>query len=206
MSPDAASLEAELRQLQATTLDDAFFARLEAASADTLTTLSHEEIRFEALLRQATPAPLPADFLMKLEAITSSTPFGFEDKILPFPKAGQAPVTSRKPTSLWRAAAAVAIIGASTALLIPAGNRSKDPAPSQASISRPSSDHFIPASFDRNVSNFKNEGTIWNADKQPQSVIRVEYKDKIIYKDSMNRTFQIEQPRVQYMSVPVRTD
>ncbi len=206
MTPDSASLEAELRQLQAAALDDDFFSRLDAAADGTLTTLSAEEIRFESFLRQSSAAPFPKDFLAQLETVVSTTPFAVDEKILLFPKVGQKPAKPRKQTSIWAAAAAVALIGSFSALMIPEGKQSSDDTHLQSSINPVSSGNFIPASFDRNISNVKNEGMIWNGNQQPQSVIRVEYKDKIIYKDSMNRTFQIEQPRVQYMSVPEKTD
>lgn len=206
MTPDSASLETELRKLQAATLDDAFFSRLDAAADGTLTVLSPEEIRFESFLRQTTAASLPRDFLAQLETVVFTTPFAVDEKILLFPKVGQKPAKPRKQTSIWAAAAAVALIGGLSALIIPEGKQPNDITHFQTSINPPNSGNFIPASFDRNLSNVKNEGTIWNDEQQPQSVIRVEYKDKIIYKDSMNRTFQIEQPRVQYMSVPAKTD
>jgi hypothetical protein len=205
MTYDTASLEAELRQLQASALDDAFFARLDAAAEGTLTTLSPEEIRFEAYLRERSPAALPADFLAQLETVVSTTPFAVDEKILLFPKAGQPVSKSRKPNSMWGAAAAVALVGGFSALMIP----DRTPATNNTSLqpqASASSSNLVPASFDRNLSNLKSEGVIWNSNHQPQSVIRVEYKDKIIYKDSMNRTFQIEQPRVQYMAVPAKTD
>jgi hypothetical protein len=171
-----------------------------------LATLTSDEFRFESLLRQRSPTPLPAEFLAQLEAIVATAPFAVDEKILLFPKGGRASVKPRRQTSIWRAAAAVALIGGFSALMIPSNKQAPPATNLQSAIPQPSSGNFIPASFDRNVSNVKNEGLMWNADQQPQSVIRVEYRDKIIYKDSMNRTFQIEQPRVQYLSVPAKTD
>jgi hypothetical protein len=206
MTPDSATLEAELRKLQAATLDDDFFNRLEAATSDSLTILNPEEIRFEAFLRQTRPAALSADYLAKLETVVSTTPFAVNDKILLFPVTSPQAVTPRKQASAWRAVAAVAVIGAFSALMIPLGKKTGTADTFQETVSHPTSGNFIPASFDRNISTVKNEGMVWNSNQQAQSVIRVEYKDKIIYKDSMNRTFQIEQPRVQYLSIPAKTD
>ena len=47
---------------------------------------------------------------------------------------------------------------------------------------------------------------MWQTDTQPKSVVRVIYKDKMTLKDDRGRTFQVEQPRVEYLLVPARTD
>lgn len=206
MTPDLTSLEAELRSLRAAEFDDAFFARLEAAADDSLVTLSPDELRFEETLRQ-TPLPaLSPAHLTALEEIVATTPFAVTDKILLFPVSGAPQHKPQRSSTTWRAAAAVAVIGAFSALLIPTGEPSDSAKESGQVASRPASGNFIPASFDRNVSTVKNEGFIWGTDQSPKSVIRVEYKDKIIYRDSLNRTFQIEQPRVQFLAIPAKTD
>jgi hypothetical protein len=206
MTPDSASIEAELRQLKAASLDDDFFARLEAAADDSLTTLSAEEIRFEEFLRETHPTALSPDYLAQLVTYVSATPFAVNEKIVLFPISGPQLVSPKKPFAVWQAAAAVAIFGAFCALTIPSGKQAGADRSSQMAENLPSKGNFIPASFDRNISTVKNEGIVWNQQQQAQNVIRVDYKEKIVYKDSMNRAVQIEQPRVQYLSVPATTD
>lgn len=213
MTHDKSSLEAALRDLQAATLDDALLQRLEAAADGTLAQLSREEVRFEEFLRQTSPAKLPPDFMATLEAIVHEVPFAVNEKIVLFPKGNQAPVTRAK-RPMWAAAAAVALVGGLTALMIPTGRIAQNTASQTAtspSISSPmvstgAEGNFVPASFNRGISEVHDEGVVWKSNSQPHSVVRVVYKDLITAKDKDGRTVQVEQPRVEYMLVPAKAD
>lgn len=209
MTPDHPSLEAELRDLQAAPLDDALLLRLEAAADGSLTQLSREEIRFEAALREIPPARLSNDFLAVLEAVVHEVPFSMNDKVLLFPKANAVP-KPRQPRPMWGAAAAVALFGAITALMIPAGksptNTLTGTTPDSKPMNNTTSGNFVPASFDRGISEVRDEGVVWKSNQQPHSVVRFVYKDIITLKDENGRTFQVEQPRVEYLLVPAKTD
>jgi hypothetical protein len=209
MTHDPTSLEAQLRELQATALDDALLLRLEAAAEGTLTQLGHEEIRFEAVLRKTSPARLSPDFLAQLESVVHEVPFAVNEKIVMFPKANTATHTHRKRPA-WGAAAAVALIGAASALLIPAGKTpgkiAGPSAPVSPPVTRPANGNFVPASFNRGVSEVHDEGVVWKPNNQPHSLVRVVYTDKITLKDGNGRTFQVEQPRVEYMLVPAKSN
>ena len=209
MTHDPSSLEVQLRDLQVSALDEALLSRLEAAADGSLTQLDHEEIRFEALLRNTSPARLPADFLAQLDAIFHEVPFAVNEKIVLFPKANPA-VHTRRQRPLWGAAAAVALIGAATALLMPAGKTPNQLGSQMTQVSspvaRPANGNFAPASFNRGVSEVHDEGVVWKANNQPHSLVRVVYKDKITLRDNQGRTFQVEQPRVEYMLVPAKTN
>ena len=212
MTHDPSFLEAQLRELQATALDDALLLRLEAAAEGTLTELSHEEVRFEALLRKTSPARLSPEFLAQLEAVVHEVPFSVNEKIVLFPKANTSTHTRRK-RPMWAAAAAVALIGAGSALLIPAGKAPEKivsqsaPVPAVSpSISRTANGNFVPASFNSGVSEVHDEGVVWKSNNQPHSLVRVTYKDKITLKDQEGRTFQVEQPRIEYMLVPAKSN
>lgn len=208
MTPDQASLEADLRGLQAAALDEAMLSRLEAAADGTLTQLSHMEIRFETFLRESSPAKLSPDFLASLESIVHEVPFGVNEKIVPFPKAGTTPHIRRRP--MWAAAAAVALLGAVSALILPGGKAPEKTARLAAPVSSPAANtangNFLPASFNRGLSEIHDEGVVWKSNNQPHSVVRVVYKDKITLKDASGRTFQVEQPRVEYLLVPAKTN
>lgn len=210
MTSDHSILEAELRELTPTALDQAFLNRLEESAEGTWTELSQQEIRFENLLRRASPAKLDSAFLAHLETLVQDVPFTTVEKIVPFPK----PVTvapARASRPVWGAAAAVALIGAATALIMPVG-KSPDTTPRlltaapPSSISSPASGHFVPAGFNRGLSEVHDEGVVWKSNKQPHSVVRVVYKDLVTLKDGSGRTVQVEQPRVEYMLVPARAD
>ncbi|MES2923107.1 MAG: hypothetical protein V4819_16240 [Verrucomicrobiota bacterium] len=209
MTLDPTSLEAQLRELQAAALDDALLLRLEAAADGTLTQPSQEEIRFEALLRRTSPARLSPDFLAQLEVVVHEVPFAVNEKIVMFPKANTATHTHRK-RPVWGAAAAVALIGAASALMIPAGKAPekivRQGAPVSPPATRTTNSNFAPASFNRGVSEVHDEGVVWKSNTQPHSLVRVVYKDNITLKDKEGRTFQIEQPRVEYMLVPAKSN
>ncbi len=201
--------EAELRELRAASLDDALLTRLDAVADGNWTQLSAAEQRFEDTLRGHRPAPLPAGLLQDFEALTADLPFAVNEKIVLFPKSGSQAVRPRRST--WAAAAAVALIGAATALLMPStGNKPTvaSAPPSHASQPAPlaASNNLVPASFNRGVSEVHDEGVVWKSGNQPHSVVRVVYKDRITLKDQNGRTFEVEQPRVEYMMVPAKTD
>jgi hypothetical protein len=210
MTYDPSSLDAALNELRARPLEADLLQRLEAAAEGTLTQPSREEIHFEETLRQIAPAGLTADFMAQLQAITHEVPFPVNEKIVLFPKANHAPATRRK-SPRWAAAAAVALIGGVTALMIPTGNTPKtlaqqktDRSTQLAAISTPK--NFVPTSFNRGISEVHDEGIIWNSDNHPRNVVKVVYKDLVTLKDENGRTIQVEQPRVEYLSVPAQTD
>jgi hypothetical protein len=144
-----------------------------------------------------------------LEQIVRDVPFHADEKIVHFPTK-LAPPAARRQRPIWGAAAAVALIGAATALMMPPSKApDKKPRPI-ASATKPvagyDSPNFIPASFNRNLSAVHDEGVIWKSNKQPHSVVRVIYKDQVILKDATGRIVQVIQPRVEYMLVPAKAD
>ncbi len=208
MHTDASTLETALQALQASPLDGALLDRLEAVAAGTLTTLSPEELRFEIRLREVKPAPLSAEFMAQLEAIVHEVPFAVDEKIVLFPKASQALKKRPQSRAPWAAAAAVALIGAASALLIPSGKAPSNVITQAAPPASPtiSNANLVPASFNRGVSEVHDEGVVWKSDSQPHRVVRVVYKDLINCKDAQGRLFQVERPRVEYLLVPARAD
>jgi hypothetical protein len=213
MTPEHPNLEAELRRLRATPLDEDFLLRLEACADGTLTQSSPEELRFEAKLRETRPAPLDPAFLASLEKVFAGVPFPVDEKILLFPKANNAIAAERpkRQRPMWAAAAAVALIGGFSALLMPAGNSTTKRYASTGGGAGPAvaagtSSNIVPASFNRGVSEVNDEGIVWKGDNQPHNLVRVVYKDKMTVKENNGKTYQVEQPRVHYMLVPAHTD
>lgn len=217
MSHDPSSLEQDLRDLRAATLDDAFLQRLESAADGTLEQLTREEIRFEEFLRAKPAARLSPAFLAELESVVSGVPFPVDDKIVLFPKAAPAPA-ARRSRPIWSTAAAVALIGAATALLMPGGKPAGTIATGERKTSPPAVSapgvpthiatpaNLVPAGFNRGVSEVHDEGVVWKQGNKPHSVVRVVYKDLITLKHPDGRTYQVEQPKVKYVLVPARTD
>lgn len=212
MNHDPSTLEEELCKLQAAPLDEALLARLEASAEGTWTQLTREELRFEERLRRSSPARLSADFLAELESITRGVHFPVNEKILLFPNG--APAAKARPhRPMWATAAAVAIIGAATALLMPTQELAETAASNGSGgiIGRPpaaanAARNFVPATFNRGLSAVHDEGVIWKSNTEPQRVVRVVFIDQMTLKDASGRTIEVEQPRVEYMLVPARTD
>lgn len=209
MTHDPLLLEAMLHDLQATPLDEAFLDRLEAAADETLVELSREEIRFEEFLREKKPAALTPDFIAHLEKITHEVPFAVDEKIVLFPRTNRSPA-ARGSRPMWAAAAAVALIGGLSALLLPSqkspeiiANQTRTEAPL---TTQATAGNFVPASLDSGISEVKDEGIVWKTNNQPHNVVRMVYKDLITLKDDSGRTFQVEKPRVEYILVPTNTD
>lgn len=216
MTPDQQSLEAELRGMQAAPLDESFLQRLTDAADGTLLELSPTERLIENKLRAHRPAALDLDFLAGLEKIVADVPFPADDKILLFPKAAPARSAPRKVRPMWSAAAAVALIGAAAALMVPSRNQGNQgvaqlpPSPSTTAptslASTPSPSNLVPASFNRGISEVHDEGIVWKGNNQPRSLVRIVYKELVTLKDENGRTFQVEQPKVKYVLVPAKTD
>jgi hypothetical protein len=210
MPDDLATLEADLSHLCPAALDEELLQRLEACAEGIMEKLSLHETRLEEQLRATRPARLAPDFMASLEAIVHEVPFAMNEKIVLFPKA--AIVAQDRPGKpLWRAAAAVAVIGGLSALLLP-GAKTTDavaekslPSPAATVAAAPFPD-FTPASFNRGISEIRDEGVVWESKNQPRTRVRVVFMDRITLKDANGRTIVVEQPRVEYMMLPARTD
>lgn len=208
MSFDSSQIEQDLAKLRPTVLDEALLARLEASASDSLTRLDPEEIRFEEDMRSNKPAALPAKLMASLENIVGTTAFPQDVNIVQFPQASVA--ASHSTFQLRAVAAAVAICGALTALLMPVkfnhGPVAKtNPAPFIASPNL-NSQSLIPAGFNRELSEAHDEGFVWRSNKEAQHVLRVVYKERMTLKDPDGKTYQIEQPRVEYILLPEKSD
>jgi hypothetical protein len=210
MTYDPSSLDAALNELRATPLEADLLQRLEAAADGTLTQPSREEICFEETLRRIAPAGLTADFMARLQAVTHEVPFPVNEKIVLFPKASHSPPAQRK-NPRWAAAAAVALIGGMTALMIPSGSFSKTLAQQKQDKSSQtnnliSAKNFVPTAFNRGISEVHHEGIVWSSDNHPHNVVKIVYKDLVTLEDENGRTIQVEQPLIKYLSVPAKTD
>lgn len=211
MSHDLSNLENELKKLCPAGLDDALLTRMESCADGSWTHLDPTEIAMEKELRAIVPSPLPANLAAQLESILSSAPFPTEEKIVVFPSlSATRPRTNRN----WAIAAAVALMGACAAWFVPnptpAKNFAANPPATehsrQPSPALPDTGKLIPAGFNRGLSEASDHGVIWQPDNRPHRVLKVVYRDRVTLKDNEGRTYQIEQPRVEYIIVPAKTD
>jgi hypothetical protein len=225
MRPDLSDLENDLRSLHAAGLNAKLLARLDASSEGTLTRLDPLETHLEHQLRASRPAPLPTHLQASLEAILATVPFpAASPNIVRFPgKNGAA--ASKHQRNWWpAAAAAVAILGAFAGWQLPSGGKpdplaatGNPPAAStppavaaspraRAGTTPADSPALTPAAFRRGLSAASDEGVIWQNERQPHRVLKFVYRDHVTLKDAAGRTWQVEQPRVEYLIVPAKTD
>lgn len=220
MTPDLQALEAHLKGLRPAALDRTLLARLEDTAKGTLTTLTPAEAQLENSLRQVPPATLAPSLMARLEASLTETPAA--TTIVPFPKAGPDAGTRQHGRSpMFAAAAAVALLGTAAALLYPGKDPSRTAAnpishPSQAAplvsvplVSAPASpaaQSFIPAAFNTDISQARDEGVLWQAESQPRRVVKVVFWDRYTLVNPEGEKIEFEKPRVEYILVPEKID
>ncbi len=208
MSLDLSSLESDLRRLRPSPLDPPFLARLDSCITHHGTDLPLEISLLEQQLLAISPAKLPPTLHVSLESAVHGLPFPGGEKIVTFPHSGVGP--SRFFRSWWSAAAAVALVGAVTGLLMPSLHHSEPLAAAHpgahAPRSSPATEELVPAGFKRGLSEAHVEGVIWPSNEQAHRVLKVVYMDRVTLKDASGRTYQVDKPRVEYILVPEKTD
>jgi hypothetical protein len=210
MPSDPRSLEEELLRVTPADLDDQLLERLDACTEETWTMPTPDEIRMEEKLRAVAPAALSPALMSSLESLAGGVPFPQDDTIVRFPTPRTA-TAPRRQRGWWGAAAAVALTGAVTALLIPAGKVSQSISETTPREVRPDSavrpgGKLIPATFNRGLSEASDQGVIWHSDEQPHRVLKFVYKDRATARDPEGHIYQIERPHVEYILVPAKTD
>jgi hypothetical protein len=208
MSSDPSSLESDLRRLRAAALDESLLARLDACAADHWSELTPAETVIERHLQGIAPAALPASLMASLESSLAAITFPGEANIVRFPKHQSAAPTRNR--NWWGAAAAVALIGAATALFIPQQGAPGAPSTarqeSRGTAPATTTPELIPAGFKRGLSEARDEGVIWQSNNRPHRVLKFVYQDQVTLKDRSGRTYQMQQPRVEYILVPAKND
>lgn len=208
MSSDQSSIENDLRQHRAAALDEKLLARLEACADGNWTCLDPAELEFEQRLRGIAPAGMPHSLMDSLENALAAVSFVKEaPKIVRFPD--REVKASRQSSAWWGAAAAVALFGGLAGWLVPHGSQQKSitgSSTSTPSLRSTPANQLIPAGFNRGLKEASDEGVIWQSARQPHRVLKVVYQDRVTLKDVHGRTYQMEQPRVEYILVPAKTD
>jgi hypothetical protein len=210
MPDDLTAIENDLRQLRAAGLDESLIARLEASAEGSWTNLDPLEIHMQRRLAAIAPARLPDSLMERLEATLSAVPFPpAAPKIVRFP--GRVPVANRPRRHWWgSAAAAVALFGGLAGWLVPHDQTGKSATPAAAASPAqrfPSArSPLVPAAFNRGLSQASDEGIFLHSNNQPHRVLKFVYSEKGTFKDAEGRTYQVEQPQVEYLLVPAKTD
>ena len=208
MSTDNSQLESELKALRAQELNPEFMDRVESCADGTWTEISGYERHLEQELLHHKPSALPESLMESLMAATKDTPFESNPTIVSFPGSKSSPKTSK--TYWWSAAAAVAVMGIMSALMVPLSqpkNIAASPKdPLAPTISANTQGTLVPATFSRDFTEATDEGIIWHDDQKPHRVVKVVYQDRVTMKDANGNTYEVEQPRVEYYMIPTESD
>lgn len=204
---DPMHVEEPLQRQHPADLDSTLIDRLESAADGSLLELPALEREFETRLRNIRPNALHASLLQRLESKTTKLPFPPESHLIAFP----ANKSASRPQGRagWAVAAAVALLGAMAALLVdlgPAPTTAKDQsnsAPVQAPASLPP--EIQPAQFSRDLSTAVDAGIVWKDNQQPHRVLKVVYTDRVSLKRQDGTSYEVEEPRVEYILVPAES-
>ncbi|TAE76192.1 MAG: hypothetical protein EAZ65_01910 [Verrucomicrobia bacterium] len=205
MELELQEIENTLKGLRPGVPDEACMVRLLAALEGRLQQKDPAMSGVETELVGMSPSALPAGFEAASLAKLSRVTFPSERKVLAFPggvKAERKPV-SRMPW--YAAAAAVAVAGAFSALMVGEGQ-----APIRAAQAGrekfPVAEGFVPASVGTGLDEASDEGVRWTAQGKPVRMLRVIYKDRVEYRNAEGKIIEVERPRVEYLIVPEKMD
>lgn len=201
--------EQELRNHTPAPLDAQFLDRLTACAEGTFTELSDGDEEFESLLGAVNPRPLPSALQASLAATLDGTPFAVDEKIVLFH--GSAKAGHGKSRDFRRfniaAAAAVALLGAAAAFMVPQANRAQTAErvnpPASGTVS---SANVAPAAYGRNLSETRDEGVIWHGKNQPHRVWRFTHMENVTTTNADGETIRIQRPHYEYVVIPEKID
>ncbi len=242
LTPELAALEARLATLVPRQLSSGQLDRMAATAADTAghaaeaaatpdssgAAAGHGFGELEQHLGQLAPSPMPDDIIERMVKAMDRwhEQVPVEEKVVPF---GNQPPTAgkRKKTfggGMLASAAAVALLGAVTALMFPhfsgesrspvaaatAGaseNITASAVSSRPSVAAPAPAReawLVPDSLSHNVTNTTSEGVIM-AENTPHRCIRVDYVDRVKVQDEDGREIIVRRPGVKYLMLPMET-
>lgn len=210
MDREFQEIEAALKALRPAPADAACLDRLAAAMQGSLQSADPALQAIERELAGLRPPALAAGLAGRLLETVTRTPFPVDGKVVLFP--GPVPSVRQKSARRpwWTAAAAVAVAGAFSALMLDGGRQ----APAAASASAvpspaPLADApagFVPAGVHTGLHEARDQGVIWNAKGEPVRVLRMEYRDRVKYRAADGTVVEQESPRVEYFVVPEEVD
>ncbi|MBK1853920.1 hypothetical protein JO972_03035 [Verrucomicrobiaceae bacterium 5K15] len=239
-------LEAQLAALVPCSLSVETTLRVEDAMHAAIEEKHDEELQsLESHLGQLAPAGMSADLVTRMaEAMDrwheyvpleeKLVPFGDHDEPLSEPAAETIVPMRRKSSSygMYAAAAAVALLGAAAALVMPHMNQPAAnaviadagsaadlaPTPKASPVIDSGNLHSVdvstapreawvePGSLSHDITNTIDAGVMITRDNVPHRSIRIEYVDRVKLIDEDGREIQIDRPGVQYMLIPVKTN
>lgn len=201
MTDDIQPLENQLQTLRPAAPEEAFAARLAAIARP-----AAPDAAMEDFLRGLRPAAVESALMDAILARTSARPA----TVIPFAAAKRSWSRLALPV-----AAAVALLGAATALFVPTGRTgggapvAVQQTPRSATPVAPPFAHngaLQPAGFNSKLDKARDEGVIWRQPNRPHRVLRATYLDHATFVDAQGRTIVVEQPRTEYFLIPETID
>lgn len=159
-------------------------------------------------LASSRPSPLSAELTKRLEESLGRIPHPEARKLVHFPSH---PAKPGLPA--WRklaAVAAVALLGSTSALLVP-DRRIESPtaqstSPDRSFMTAAYAQSLVPAGYRRGLSEAKDEGIVWQPQYGPHRRLKLVYRELVTLRDDSGRVYQVERPRVEYVLVPAKVD
>jgi hypothetical protein len=205
MDAEFQELEDTLKGLRPAAPDAVCMERLLAAVESRL---AAADPSVERDLSRLTPVPLDPGAAVRMLETVSRVPFAVDEKVVLFPGPSKPAEKGRDRRSWIAAAAAVAVLGAFSAVMMEspdAPSRSVAEGGPVPRITSPASG-FIPASVGSGVQDAKDEGVMWTPDGKPMRMVRVIYMDRVKYLNEAGKIIEVERPRVEYLMVPEKID
>lgn len=169
--------------------------------------MNSELQQIEKMLEGIEPSRVPAGLIERIEIEAAAGRLGSAEtadeteKVVPFPADSMrvTRVPAPKYNWTWVAAAAVAVLGAVIAWVMPdPGDHSSTVAGERAT--------FTTNAARSAVNDVRDEGVVWNNAGQPLRKVRVVYLDKVILRNARGELVEVVMPRTEYVLVPERVD
>lgn len=163
----------------------------------------------EERLLSMSPVPMTANVEAALLSTVSRVAFPVDDKVVLFPGNSKSGEIARSRRPWFAAAAAVAVAGAFSAMMVspPETGDFRSNAIAGGNVSKANAPRgFVPASVGSGVEEARDEGVMWTPAGEPMRMVRVIYADKVKYLNERGEVIEVERPRVEYFMVPEKID
>lgn len=211
MEQDIQKLEAELAALRPAEFDPALADRLVRAVEGRAAEFAPGERAFEHELRALKPSPPGEAARAAFSTVLERLPFPASGNVVPFPGPSRSRAPRRRNRLSWAAAAVVALAGGLTALLVgPREDRAvaalREDVPRSARPAQADPEAFSPAAFESGVSDTHDFGRVWTGAERAMRVVKVTFKDRVVWLNEHGEEVVTEIPRVEYLVVPEQVD
>ena len=163
--------------------------------------------QFEEDLERLAPAGMPEGLISRMEEAMAgwqdAAPGG-DEKVVPFP-AAEKEDQGGSSRGFWSAAAAVALLGAVVAFMLP-DQKSDEVVAVPSAESNYAAASFAPTNLDRNIIQASDGGVVFTNGDRPHRLVRVEYLDHVEYRNAAGAELHLEKPSVNFVLIPLETD